>query len=53
MVRVSARLEDLPSSLENLLRPDLRGLTPYGAPQAPLPVPVADVAVSITRRKPA
>ncbi|WP_448263076.1 histidinol-phosphate transaminase [Microbacterium aurum] len=38
MVRVSARLEDLPSSLENLLRPDLRGLTPYGAPQAPLPV---------------
>ncbi|MGB4777122.1 histidinol-phosphate transaminase [Microbacterium sp.] len=32
MDRVSARLEDLP------LRPDLRGLTPYGAPQAPLPV---------------
>lgn len=32
MDRVSARLEDLP------LRADLRGLTPYGAPQAPLPV---------------
>lgn len=29
---VSARLEDLP------LRADLRGQTPYGAPQAPLPV---------------
>ena len=29
---MSARLDDLP------LRPDLRGLTPYGAPQAPLPV---------------
>jgi histidinol-phosphate aminotransferase len=29
---VSARLEDLP------LRADLRGLKPYGAPQAPLPV---------------
>nr|WP_214465994.1 histidinol-phosphate transaminase [Microbacterium flavescens] len=29
---VSARLEDLP------LRDDLRGMTPYGAPQAPLPV---------------
>jgi len=29
---VSASLEDLP------LRPDLRGLTPYGAPQAALPV---------------
>jgi len=29
---VSASLDDLP------LRPDLRGLTPYGAPQAPLPV---------------
>ncbi|KXZ61155.1 Histidinol-phosphate aminotransferase [Microbacterium laevaniformans] len=32
MVRVSVRLDDLP------LRDDLRGLTPYGAPQAPLPV---------------
>lgn len=32
MEGVSARLEDLP------LRDDLRGLTPYGAPQAPLPV---------------
>ncbi|ALJ21017.1 histidinol-phosphate transaminase [Microbacterium sp. No. 7] len=32
MDRVSARLEDLP------IRDDLRGLTPYGAPQAPLPV---------------
>jgi histidinol-phosphate aminotransferase len=32
MGRVSARLEDLP------LRADLRGMTPYGAPQAPLPV---------------
>lgn len=32
MGQVSARLEDLP------LRADLRGLTPYGAPQAPLPV---------------
>ena len=32
MVRVSASLDDLP------LRADLRGLTPYGAPQAPLPV---------------
>lgn len=29
---VTVRLEDLP------LRDDLRGLTPYGAPQAPLPV---------------
>jgi histidinol-phosphate aminotransferase len=29
---VSARLDDLP------LREDLRGLTPYGAPQAPLPI---------------
>ena len=29
---VSARLEDLP------LRDDLRGMTPYGAPQAPLPI---------------
>ena len=29
---VSASLDDLP------LRPDLRGLKPYGAPQAPLPV---------------
>lgn len=29
---VNARLEDLP------LRDDLRGLTPYGAPQAPLPI---------------
>ncbi|GAA5025399.1 histidinol-phosphate transaminase [Microbacterium fluvii] len=29
---MSSRLEDLP------LRDDLRGLTPYGAPQAPLPV---------------
>lgn len=29
---VSARLEDLP------LRADLRGLKPYGAPQAPLPI---------------
>src|SRR5918995_5072591 len=29
---VSPRLEDLP------LRDDLRGMTPYGAPQAPLPV---------------
>lgn len=32
MGEVSARLDDLP------LRDDLRGLTPYGAPQAPLPV---------------
>lgn len=32
MGEVSPRLEDLP------LRDDLRGLTPYGAPQAPLPV---------------
>ena len=32
MVAVSASLDDLP------LRADLRGLTPYGAPQAPLPV---------------
>nr|WP_274637593.1 histidinol-phosphate transaminase [Microbacterium bovistercoris] len=32
MGRVSPRLEDLP------IRDDLRGLTPYGAPQAPLPV---------------
>ncbi len=32
MGQVSARLDDLP------LRDDLRGLTPYGAPQAPLPV---------------
>ena len=32
MGEVSARLEDLP------LRADLVGLTPYGAPQAPLPV---------------
>jgi histidinol-phosphate aminotransferase len=32
MERVSARLDDLP------IRDDLRGLTPYGAPQAPLPV---------------
>lgn len=32
MGEVSARLEDLP------LRADLRGLTPYGAPQAALPV---------------
>lgn len=29
---MSARLEDLP------LRDDLRGMTPYGAPQAPLPI---------------
>jgi histidinol-phosphate aminotransferase len=32
MGRVTIRLDDLP------LRDDLRGLTPYGAPQAPLPV---------------
>lgn len=32
MGRVSATLDDLP------IRDDLRGLTPYGAPQAPLPV---------------
>jgi histidinol-phosphate aminotransferase len=32
MEPVSARLDDLP------IRDDLRGLTPYGAPQAPLPV---------------
>jgi histidinol-phosphate aminotransferase len=32
MGEVSARLEDLP------LRDDLRGLKPYGAPQAPLPI---------------
>ncbi|KJL23115.1 histidinol-phosphate transaminase [Microbacterium foliorum] len=32
MGRVTASLDDLP------LRDDLRGLTPYGAPQAPLPV---------------
>ncbi|WP_438353282.1 histidinol-phosphate transaminase [Microbacterium sp. CJ88] len=32
MGRVSARLEDLP------IRDDLRGMTQYGAPQAPLPV---------------
>lgn len=32
MGEVSPRLEDLP------LRDDLRGLTPYGAPQAPLPI---------------
>lgn len=32
MVRVTIRLDDLP------LRDDLRGMTPYGAPQAPLPV---------------
>ncbi|WP_248147502.1 histidinol-phosphate transaminase [Microbacterium aoyamense] len=32
MERVTASLEDLP------LRDDLRGLAPYGAPQAPLPV---------------
>lgn len=32
MERVSVRLEDLP------LRDDLRGLSPYGAPQAPLPI---------------
>lgn len=32
MGRVTASLSDLP------LRDDLRGLTPYGAPQAPLPV---------------
>ena len=32
MGEVSARLDDLP------LRDDLRGQTPYGAPQAPLPV---------------
>ena len=32
MEQVSARLDDLP------LRDDLRGKTPYGAPQAPLPV---------------
>lgn len=32
MGRVTARLSDLP------LRDDLRGLTPYGAPQAPLPI---------------
>ena len=32
MGEVSPRLEDLP------LRDDLRGMTPYGAPQAPLPV---------------
>ncbi|HBR88959.1 MAG TPA: histidinol-phosphate transaminase, partial [Microbacterium sp.] len=29
---MTARLDDLP------LRDDLRGMTPYGAPQAPLPV---------------
>lgn len=32
MGRVTVRLDDLP------LRDDLRGMTPYGAPQAPLPV---------------
>ncbi|WP_309102524.1 histidinol-phosphate transaminase [Microbacterium sp.] len=32
MGRVTASLDDLP------LRDDLRGLTPYGAPQAPLPI---------------
>jgi histidinol-phosphate aminotransferase len=32
MERVSATLDDLP------IRDDLRGLTPYGAPQAPLPI---------------
>lgn len=32
MGRVSPRLDDLP------LRDDLRGMTPYGAPQAPLPI---------------
>jgi histidinol-phosphate aminotransferase len=32
MGRVSATLDDLP------IRDDLRGMTPYGAPQAPLPV---------------
>ncbi|GAA1957518.1 histidinol-phosphate transaminase [Microbacterium aquimaris] len=32
MGEVTARLDDLP------LRDDLRGMTPYGAPQAPLPV---------------
>ncbi|MBD3753747.1 MAG: histidinol-phosphate transaminase, partial [Micrococcales bacterium] len=32
MGRVTIRLDDLP------LRDNLRGLTPYGAPQAPLPV---------------
>ncbi len=32
MGRVTASLADLP------LRDDLRGLTPYGAPQAPLPI---------------
>lgn len=32
MGQVTVRLDDLP------LRDDLRGLTPYGAPQAPLPV---------------
>ena len=32
MGEVSVRLDDLP------LRDDLRGMTPYGAPQAPLPV---------------
>jgi histidinol-phosphate aminotransferase len=32
MERMSASLDDLP------LRDDLRGMTPYGAPQAPLPV---------------
>jgi len=32
MGRVTASLSDLP------LRDDLRGLTPYGAPQAPLPI---------------
>ncbi|WP_461473978.1 histidinol-phosphate transaminase [Microbacterium sp. HJ5] len=32
MGEVSPRLEDLP------IRDDLRGMTPYGAPQAPLPV---------------
>jgi histidinol-phosphate aminotransferase len=32
MERVTSRLDDLP------LRDDLRGMTPYGAPQAPLPI---------------
>ncbi len=32
MGRVTPRLDDLP------LRDDLRGMTPYGAPQAPLPI---------------
>ena len=32
MANVTSRLDDLP------IRDDLRGLTPYGAPQAPLPI---------------